>query len=134
MIITNQSGIGRGLFSEKDYDLLNKKMLLDLSSNNIFISGVYHCPHKPEDYCLCRKPNVELFERANLDLQIDSSKSYMIGDKLSDIEAGMKFGCTSILVRTGNGVVHSKLCTKMNVWPNKICKDLHSAVTWIKQQ
>lgn len=93
VIVTNQSGIGRGYYTESDYAALTACMLDALRSSNVTIHGVYHCPHAPfssiaDATCACRKPLPGLIERALADLPIARSKSFIIGDKASDIAAG----------------------------------------------
>lgn len=92
IMITNQSGIARGYFTENDYLQLEKWMLSQLLHCNILISRVYHCPHLPDAIipryrksCNCRKPGLELFKKATTDFEIDLSQSYAIGDKLRDL-------------------------------------------------
>lgn len=92
IVVTNQSGIGRGYYSEKDFDKLTKWMLLEFKKRDILISKVYHCPHTPDFGCTCRKPKTGMFEQAKLDFEIDMKNSWMIGDKTSDIEAGINAG------------------------------------------
>lgn len=110
-IITNQPGIGIGLFSEEDYFNFEKifsDKLDILSDNTIRIDKVYHCPHHPEKgkgsykiKCGCRKPAPGMLLQADKDFGIDFSSSYLIGDKRSDIMAGKAAGCKTILVETG---------------------------------
>lgn len=88
IVITNQSGIGRGLFTEDEYQAVNRYMTSIFKMNNIIISGVYHCPHSPDDDCSCRKPKIGLIKKAASIHNIDISKSILIGDKPSDIMAG----------------------------------------------
>lgn len=85
IIITNQSGIGRGYFSLETYQKLNKYMLEYLSKEGINISKVYMCPHTNEDNCHCRKPKLALFHQAIDEFNIDISNSYVIGDKERDL-------------------------------------------------
>ena len=101
VIITNQSGIARGLYSEADFVNLNEWMLKDLNRKRIYISGVYYCPHHPlarvEKYrlqCNCRKPHTSLFWRAQKELGIDMKRSIAIGDKERDLCI-----CTETMVR-----------------------------------
>lgn len=92
IIITNQSGIARGYYTEDDFKKLNDWMLADLEKKGIHISGVYYCPHLPnakiKKYrinCKCRKPGIELFEKAAIDFDIDLDESIAIGDKERDL-------------------------------------------------
>lgn len=88
IIVTNQSGIGRGYYTQEDFDTLTAWILAELKKEEINIHAVYHCPHSPEDRCDCRKPNSKMLQDAIKEFDIDVKKSWMIGDKLSDIEAG----------------------------------------------
>ena len=85
IIITNQSGIGRGYYSEEDYLRFEKQIEQFFDSYEIHITATYHCPHYQEN-CNCRKPKVGLFYRAANDYNIDFSQSYVVGDKLRDLE------------------------------------------------
>ena len=89
-VITNQAGIGRGLFKLKEFKILTNWMLNRLKQKNIIISRVYHCPHSPQIKCQCRKPNNKMIEDAISFYDIDRKNSWMIGDKISDMEASKK--------------------------------------------
>ena len=91
-IVTNQSGIGRGYYSEGDFEKLTHWMLNEFKKKNIKITKVYHCPHSPSDNCNCRKPKTLMFKQAQQEFGIDIKNSWMIGDKQSDIEAGKNAG------------------------------------------
>lgn len=93
VIVTNQSGIARGYYTEDDFHRLMDRMLSDLSGRGIHVGGVYYCPHHPEGKiekyrknCHCRKPGTELFYRAAEELGIDLDRSIAIGDKWRDLE------------------------------------------------
>lgn len=87
IVVTNQSGIARGYYSEKDFWKLTDWMIKEFAKRDITIDKVYHCPHSPEDNCDCRKPKSGMFEQAKVDFDIDMKNSWIIGDKISDIEA-----------------------------------------------
>lgn len=87
IIITNQSGIGRNYYKESDFLKLNQWMLNELKAKNIDILDTFYCPHSPDQNCKCRKPKPYLFQLAIQKYNIDIEKSWMIGDKPSDIEA-----------------------------------------------
>ncbi|MDY0052793.1 MAG: D-glycero-beta-D-manno-heptose 1,7-bisphosphate 7-phosphatase [Aliarcobacter sp.] len=89
IVITNQSGIARKYFTEKDFLNLTKWMKEEFKNNGINILEVYYCPHGPEDNCECRKPNIGMITQANNDFDIDLQKSWLIGDKISDIQTGL---------------------------------------------
>ncbi|MBN1925472.1 MAG: HAD family hydrolase [Prolixibacteraceae bacterium] len=94
IVITNQAGIAKGIYTETEYEILTRWMLAEFSKKGITIEKVYHCPHHP-DYsgeCDCRKPKPGLILKAGKEFNINFKKSLLIGDKLSDIEAGLNAG------------------------------------------
>jgi histidinol-phosphate phosphatase family protein len=103
VVISNQAGVGRGLFplSRAHATMARLRELLRLEG--VELDGVYFCPHHPDAGCACRKPGTELLERADEDLLLDPRRSAMIGDKRIDVEAGRRAGTRGILVRTGYG-------------------------------
>ncbi|MDR2199452.1 MAG: HAD family hydrolase [Deltaproteobacteria bacterium] len=106
VVVTNQAGIAKSLYTEKDVLLLHKKIDADLKKEGVVVSGWYYCPHHPDftGPCECRKPKTGMFKKAAKDLNISLKDSYMVGDKKSDIEAGLNAGMRLvILVRTGYG-------------------------------
>lgn len=100
VVITNQSGIGRGYYSEQDYHRVEKRTEELLAERGAKIDATYFCPHNPDDGCECRKPGSLLFERAASDLRIDLSAALFVGDRLRDIEPALKFGAPAVLVPT----------------------------------
>jgi D,D-heptose 1,7-bisphosphate phosphatase len=92
IIITNQSGIGRRYYTEKDYKIFMKELYTRLAKQGVKITADYYCPHIPEDNCGCRKPKIELVEKAIKEYNIDPSKSIFIGDKEIDMETGRRSG------------------------------------------
>lgn len=109
IIVTNQSGIARGYYTEDDLEKLHTEMSNYLKNEGIEILDIYYCPHHQDgigEYrkkCDCRKPESKMLERAIEKYDIDIKKSFMIGDKKSDLEVGDRVGVTSILVLTGYG-------------------------------
>jgi D-glycero-D-manno-heptose 1,7-bisphosphate phosphatase len=104
VIVTNQAGIGRGIISRLVVEDIHARLIQEIIKSNGRIDGVYICPHKPEDGCSCRKPQPGLILQAAQDLEIDLGRSMMIGDNLSDVQAGLAAGIGRIaLVRTGLG-------------------------------
>lgn len=103
VVVTNQSGIARGLYTLKTLNEVNYYMTNFMAIFGAKIDGVYWCPHLP-DNCTCRKPSIGMFLNASRDLDIDLTKSWMIGNSETDILAGINAGCRTILV---NG--HSKI-------------------------
>ena len=110
IVISNQSGIARGYFTEEDLNIFNNNMNEILKKNGVEITEFYCCPHHPDgigEYkkvCECRKPNNKMIEDAIKKYNIDREKSYMIGDKTSDIGAGLKSNLKTVLVKTGYGL------------------------------
>jgi D-glycero-D-manno-heptose 1,7-bisphosphate phosphatase len=105
IIITNQSGIGRGYFTTDDFVVLNHWMLQQFQKQNIHITDVLFCPHNPNSNCNCRKPKPGMLLSAKLKYNIDMEKSWLIGDNENDIKAANFAGITStILVRSGHPI------------------------------
>ncbi len=103
IIITNQSAIGRGYITEKEFFKINNKMLRILKQSGIKIDAVYYCPHKPEDNCNCRKPKPGLIQDAVKDYPVNMRKSFFVGDKKTDMELAKKMKLKAIFVLTGQG-------------------------------
>jgi len=105
IVITNQSGIERGLYTEIDFNKLNIWMINEFKKNNVEILDVFHCPHVTTSNCNCRKPKPGMLLEAQIKHEIDLSKSWMIGDKESDIKAAKSAGINkTILLRSGHKV------------------------------
>jgi D,D-heptose 1,7-bisphosphate phosphatase len=98
VVISNQSGLGRGLITQKQADAVDQRFRTLLDENGIRLAGVYYCPHAPDHGCGCRKPQPGLLRKAAQDLNIDLAHSYMVGDKVSDYEAGQAAGCQAVLI------------------------------------
>jgi D-glycero-D-manno-heptose 1,7-bisphosphate phosphatase len=103
VVITNQSGIGRGFFDQAQLQRVHQRLEELLQAEGIYLDGLYVCPHTPEDDCACRKPKLGLLQKAAEDLGFDMANSIVIGDKASDIEMGSMAGALTFLVRTGYG-------------------------------
>lgn len=132
IIVTNQSGIGRGYFTEKEYHRFTNRLLFLLEREKIFISASYFCPHLP-DCCSCRKPGVAMVERAMEEFsrkgtELDIERSFVIGDKTADGELARRIGSSSILVDTGKkGEDGEYPC----IWSYS-AKNLKEAAEWIQ--
>ena len=108
IIITNQSGISRGYYSEIDYEKVTQWMLGQFKQKNINILDIFHCPHGPDSTCDCRKPKPGMFLKAKAKHNTDMEKSWMIGDKERDIIAANSAGIdNTILVRSGHRIDES---------------------------
>ena len=105
IVVTNQSGIGRGYYSEKDFLAVNTHMLALLADERVAVTDVYYCPHSPDASCSCRKPAPGMILRAGREHGLDLSASWMVGDKASDIEAARRAGvANTVLVRSGQPI------------------------------
>lgn len=98
VVVSNQSGVGRGLITEGQAAAVDERFRAVLIENGIRLAGAYYCPHAPDAGCECRKPEPGLLRRAAKELQIDLAQSYMVGDKISDYEAGEAVGCRAVLI------------------------------------
>lgn len=110
VVVTNQAGVARGYYTEEDVRNLHLYMNQVLERDGASIDAFYYCPHHPEygvgayrQACHCRKPDTGMFEMAGKRFEVDKARSFMVGDKLLDVEAGKNYGLTSILVGTGYG-------------------------------
>jgi len=126
-IITNQSGISKGLISEEKVILINQHIEEYLRTNKINITATYYCPHTDQDNCYCKKPSPYFIEQAAKEYALDLSSSYMIGDHPSDVGCGIKAGVTPIYLLSGHGSKHQKELTDNP----QICKDLEEATNLI---
>jgi D,D-heptose 1,7-bisphosphate phosphatase len=97
IVVTNQSGIARGYFTEEILVNIHDKMRNDLAIYKASIDAIYYCPHHPDDDCDCRKPKPKMILDAARDLNIDISNSYVIGDTKADIDMGIRAGCKKSL-------------------------------------
>ena len=110
LIITNQAGIARGYYTEGDYLKLEKFIMDDLKNRGIKIEKTYYCPHHPEGKgiyhkeCECRKPNIGNFLKAINEFFIDVEKSFMVGDRITDLIPAEKLGFKTVMVKTGYGM------------------------------
>lgn len=130
LVVTNQSGIGRGFFNEEKLEVIHKRLHQLLALEEIVLNGIYFCPHIPEDDCLCRKPKTGLVDLAITEHKFNPKESFVIGDNISDIELGKNIGAITILVRTGYG---SKIEKEGLVSPDYIAQDLHEAAEIIQK-
>ncbi len=105
VVVTNQSGIARGYYTAEDVGILHDWVSAQLAANGVPLMGMYYCPHEPgiTPACTCRKPQPGMLLRAASEHGLDLARSWMIGDKAIDIEAGAAAGTKTLLVRTGYG-------------------------------
>lgn len=141
VVVTNQPSVARGLCDEEELNIIHNKLRTLLGNQGAYIDELYYCPHHPdkgfegerEEYkikCNCRKPDIGMLKKAELELNIDLKKSYMIGDSLMDIEMADRAGMKSILVRTGLAGSDNKY----NAEPEYICENILDAVNFIIEE
>lgn len=127
-IVTNQSGIGKKHFSEKEYLEFDAYFQELLWQEGIKIEKTYYCPHMREEGCICHKPQTFFLKKAEREYGIDLAKSYVIGDHPHDTEMGDRVGAKSIYLLTGHGPKHRK---EIVTSPSYIANDLYEAAMWI---
>lgn len=138
VVVTNQSGVARGFFSESRLQEVHEELERRLRKEGAHLDGIYYCPHLPGDgnepylgVCDCRKPASGLLFQAAADLGLDLRASYMIGDHYSDVECAQRVGAKGILVLTGHG---GEAVAEKESWlspPAYIATDLYAAVQWV---
>lgn len=138
IIVSNQSGVARGFFSEEDVRRFNQRLEEELLAQGAIVDAFYFCPHHPglgegpyRIDCQCRKPKPGLLLQAAEEHEVDLSYSYLIGDKMSDVEAGTNAGCRAILVLTSEEEQDHLNQAELNVSPSYIAQDLYEATQWI---
>ncbi len=112
IVVTNQSGIGRGFSTMESLEKVHEKFRELLVQQGVILDGIYVCPHAPEENCLCRKPETALIQKASQELNFELKESYVIGDKDSDIEMGKKVGAYTILLKTSPRKNDNKILCK----------------------
>ena len=142
IVVTNQAGIGRGLFSEENLKDIHSRMVAKITEAGGRIDAVYYCPHHPEAGCECRKPKPGMLIRAAREHNIQLSSAYLIGDSTTDIQAGRRVGAKALLVLTGHGqesyhhYINTQPCgraDKDGYRPEKIFTNLHTATRWLRK-
>jgi D-glycero-D-manno-heptose 1,7-bisphosphate phosphatase len=139
VVVTNQSGVARGFFSEETVVAVNRAMKERLGEQGARLDAVYYCPHHPEGAvekyrkaCDCRKPATGLLQQAAHEFALDLKRSYLVGDKLSDMDCAGRAGATGILVLTGYGAAECRRIDRTaGVNPAFIAADLLEAARWI---
>ena len=141
VVVSNQSGLARGYFPESLIKEVHAKMTEALAQEGAHIDGIYICPHHPEAKeerfrlaCDCRKPKPGLFHKAAADLGLDLSRSYVVGDRWSDLKAAAAVHAKGVLVLTGYGRGDFEYIGPVQtVQPTYVAEDLYAAVQWIVQ-
>jgi D-glycero-alpha-D-manno-heptose 1-phosphate guanylyltransferase len=128
VLISNQSAIGRGLMTDEALEHVNTRLAELLAAEGTALDGVYLCTHAPADACACRKPGTALLERAAADHQSSLTRSFVVGDNVTDIDAGRAVGALTILVTTGHG---REMLERAD--PDRVVADLPAAAAVIEQ-
>ncbi|MFZ1761313.1 MAG: lipopolysaccharide heptosyltransferase II [Nitrospira sp.] len=132
VVVTNQSGLGRGYFSSRDLEAIHSKLRLVLAEDGVTLDGLYFCPHHPDDHCNCRKPARGMIDRAHAELKVDLSRAYVIGDSIRDVELAKQVGARSLLVMTGpSGAEALADLMARDLSPDYVAEGLSQAVDWI---
>lgn len=142
IVITNQSAVARGLLTEDRLQKLHQVLADRFCEKGARLDAFYYCPHHPEGngpyrrVCRCRKPEPGLLRQAVEDFQIELSNSYLIGDRLLDVQTAARAGCGSVLVKTGYGAseLNSLPEAKPDIHPLYIAHDVLDGVNWILRQ
>ncbi len=135
MVVTNQSGVARGIFPESLVHLVHEKLVAELAASGARLDGIYFCPHKTEDTCGCRKPHPGMLERAAREHALDLAGSYVVGDRYADLEMAHEAGGRGILVLTGYGRGEYEL--HRSEWPRQphgVAENLSVAVDMILEE
>jgi D-glycero-D-manno-heptose 1,7-bisphosphate phosphatase len=137
IVVSNQSGIARGLITKEKVDAVNSRINELLLADNVQIDAFYYCPFHPDynnqEECSCRKPSPELVLKAARDFEIDLSKSYLIGDAVSDIECGFNANLKTVLVKTGYGEESFSILQKLNKIPTFVAENILDASKFINK-
>jgi heptosyltransferase-2 len=132
VVVTNQSGVGRGILTLKDLEAIHARLQGLLEQEDVALDAIYFCPHHPDDGCRCRKPNVGMVERAVSELQLDFRRFYLIGDHVRDIQLAHRVGAKSILLTPAP--IDAQSLDRLKVeqaMPDAVAKSMAEAVDWI---
>jgi D-glycero-D-manno-heptose 1,7-bisphosphate phosphatase len=135
VVVSNQSGVGRGYFPESLVQTVNELMTVQLAESGARIDAIYYCPHTSAETCECRKPRTGMLERAAREHSLDLARSFVVGDRYGDIELAQSARAKGILVRTGYG--EGELAWHSAEWlsqPDFVAEDLSKAADWILRQ
>lgn len=140
-VISNQSGVGRGYYTEEDLVPIHEKLERELDRSGARIDRIYYCPHHPTAgippynvVCTCRKPAIGMLLQASRDFGLDLSRSFVVGDRIVDVQAARNAGATSILVLTGYGPHALEECREQGVVPDYVVADIAEATKIILQK
>ena len=132
VVVSNQAGVGRGLYSLGELRRINRNMLRRIHETGGRVRAVYYCTHRPQDLCACRKPKPGMLQRASRSYRIDLRRSFIVGDNETDLLLGQSVGCRTVLVLTG--ITRPAAARLMKTKPDHTAKNLVKAVDWILKQ
>lgn len=124
IVVTNQSGVGRGYFTQATVNAIHAQIQESLNAADAHIDAFYICPHHPDDHCPCRKPKAYLYQQAIRDLHLTPQKCVIVGDKMTDLEPGRQLDFYTILVETGYGIQQAANLAPQDYHPDLILPDL----------
>lgn len=113
-VISNQQGLAKGLYSQRDLDAITRKMINELKKKKAVVDGVYYCTHLSQDNCLCRKPKTGLLEQACSDFRIRPGSGFLVGDSMIDVETALAMKIKSVLVLSGREKISGR-----DSWPHQ---------------
>jgi len=139
IVVSNQSGVARGYFPESLVARVHGKMVALFNEKGARLDAIYYCPHHPcageppyRKDCECRKPGIGMIDRAAREYSIDVSRSYLVGDKMSDVQTAVNAGCKAILVMTGYGKGEWEFNReRLKRAPDYLAADVIEAARWI---
>jgi D-glycero-D-manno-heptose 1,7-bisphosphate phosphatase len=142
VVVSNQSGLARGYFPKELIDQVHGRMRQELAVDEARLDGIYYCPHYPRanlaEYrvdCDCRKPRPGMLLKAAEELGLDLARSFVVGDRSSDLEAGRAVGAKCILVLSGYGRGELEyVLPQKDVQPDWVAEDLNAAADWILER
>ena len=129
-IVTNQSGVGRGYFPAAVVEAVHRKIEAELKKDGISLAGIAYCPHRPEEGCRCRKPSPGMVLDLARRYGVDPGRSYLVGDKISDIETGRAAGCRTVLLAPEKRPAGPRR-PPAGRKPDRVEEDLYRAAVWI---
>ncbi len=140
-VISNQSGVARGYFAERDLIPIHERLEAELAAAGAHLDRIYYCPHHPTRgrppynvECTCRKPRTGMLDQAVKEFGVDLRRSFVIGDKVADVKVGHNAGARSILVLTGYGAAAMQECREAGIVPDAVRPSVAGAVAFILEQ
>jgi len=134
IVVSNQSAIHRGLVSHQTVKEIHQRMVFEIQQHGGRIDAIFYCPHRPDEGCDCRKPRPGLLLKAARQFNLDLSRSFLIGDAVSDVEAALAAGCQPVFVLSGRGKEQLPLLKASGINKYHLAVDLLDAVDWILQR